>query len=82
MNPSVTEFYFLPELSFYSVYHGGTFHFFQLNVLYADQFIKSLEFQHLVDFLRFSYSDPAIVHQTQAKLDSFFHSLEHKRDII
>ena len=27
------EFYFAHELSFYSVEHGGTFHFFQFNVL-------------------------------------------------
>ena len=25
--------YFLPDLSFYSVNHGGTFHFLQFNVL-------------------------------------------------
>ena len=49
--------YFLPELSFYSSFHGGTFHFLQLNVLHADEFIKSVEFKHLLEFLKETYKD-------------------------
>ena len=31
--PDRMNFFFAHELSFYSVEHGGTFHFFQFNVL-------------------------------------------------
>ena len=43
-HPEQTEFYFIPELSFYSHEHGGTYHFFQFNVLKVEEFLSSLEF--------------------------------------
>ena len=49
------NFYFMHELSFYSIEHGGTFHFFQFNVLYAELFQNSEEFHHICEFLRKVY---------------------------
>ena len=34
-DPDCTQFYFEHELSFYSTEHGGTYHFFQFNILKA-----------------------------------------------
>ena len=82
INPEQTSFYFIPELSFYSLHHGGTFHFFQLNVLHADEFIKSIEFKHLVDFLKAVYKDDEKVNMSNESLQDFFKSLGHHRDII
>lgn len=47
--------FFNPALSFYSVEHGGTFHFLQFNVLQADEFMKSAEYSYLVQFLQKSF---------------------------
>jgi hypothetical protein len=67
-NPQNYSFYLLPELSFYSSFHGGTFHFFQLNVLRAEEFIKSAEFHHLIGFLKNVYSDADKGTLTEAKM--------------
>jgi len=45
------------DLSFYSKEHGGTFHFIQFNILEADDFLKSIEFEYLINFLKEHYSD-------------------------
>ena len=50
LNPCAKT-YFMNDLSFYSKEHGGTFHFIQFNILFANQFLESLEFNHLMEFL-------------------------------
>ena len=51
--------YFANDHSFYSPQLEGTFHFFQFNVLQAEQFIASKEFEHFMRFLQAAYSSPA-----------------------
>ena len=51
------SFFFAHELSFYSVEHGGTYHFFQFNILQAAEFIESTEFRYICDFFRVEYAD-------------------------
>lgn len=38
-DPSRSKFFFSHELSFYSIEHGGTYHFFQFNILQATEFV-------------------------------------------
>jgi len=70
------------ELSFYSQHHGGTFHFLQLNVLHADEFISSPEYKHLLDFLMTVYNDDEDVKIKSESMEQFFKSLEHKKMVI
>ena len=60
-DPSCTQFYFVHELSFFSIEHGGTFHFFQFNILQASAFIESTEFRYLCAFLQDNYSERASI---------------------
>lgn len=55
--PERKDFYFVHELSFYSIEHGGTYHFLQFNVLKADQFLASIEFRYLCSFLQRVFGD-------------------------
>lgn len=76
------QFYFLDDLSFYSKEHGGTFHFFQLNVLHADEFIHSPEFKNLISFLNKIYPNEQVAQLTGESMQEFFHSLAHKKSVI
>ena len=81
-NPEQTEFYFIHELSFYSTEHGGTYHFFQFNILQASQFIESVEFQHICEFLKTVYADESAIEFTAKQLAEFFSNLQHRKQII
>ena len=76
------DFYFMHELSFYSVEHGGTFHFFQFNVLYANRFQDSLEFQHICEFLRKVFKDEKTVDLSNESILTFLNQLGHRKSII
>ena len=70
------------ELSFYSIEHGGTFHFFQFNILKADEFLASAEFGHLCGFLKAVFANQSAIEMSENKISAFFHSLEHRKQVI
>ena len=70
------------ELSFYSIEHGGTFHFFQFNILQAHELLGSTEFSHLCQFLQQVYADRTDVEISEKLLADFFAQLEHRKEVI
>ena len=68
--------YFMVDYSFYSKEHGGTFHFMQFNIMKTQEFMQSLEFDILLDFLDKQYK---IQRDAAAK---FVENLELTKNII
>ena len=77
--PTCTQFYFAHELSFYSIEHGGTYHFFQFNILQANEFVASTEFSYLCQFLQEIYTDRATIEFSERQLADFFSSIQHRK---
>ena len=70
----------MSDLSFYSKEHGGTFHFMQFNIMYKEEFMKSLEFKHLLKFL--DKTHPIELQRSKEQWGEFIQNLNLKKQYL
>lgn len=72
------EYYFMSDLSFYSMEFGGTFHFMQFSMLNKEEFFASKEFKHFMQFIMKTYPELRLMQTNESTADAELESKNEK----